>query len=182
MCTRVVTFNVLRARRACRLRDISTRRIDVHGLTWTRLPFYRPWDGSAHKSGVAQHGRHFGVGWGCEQTRFSNMFAGVSILVNKGSWKPRNVVRTCDAPPRLQGRAGVIRLRNWQEDITAIVMYWPPQPPDASSPATYAGTLFRLSRWLGKTLQNTPERSTPNIMTDLNDQMGVPWDDDENQA
>ena len=37
----------------------------------------------AQKSGVAQHGRDFAVIWRSEQTRFSNMSAGVSILVNK---------------------------------------------------------------------------------------------------
>ena len=76
MCTRVVTYNALSARRAYRLLDISTG-IDAHitGLTGTRLPFYRPWDGSSHKFTVAQYGRHFEVRWEYEQTRFSNMSA-----------------------------------------------------------------------------------------------------------
>ena len=64
MCTLVVTCNALSARRAHRLRDISTE-IDAHiiGLTSTRLPFHRPWDGSVHTFRVAQHGRHFEVRW-----------------------------------------------------------------------------------------------------------------------
>ena len=43
MCMRVVTYNVLSARRAYRLRDIS-HEIDAHivGLTGTRLPFLPP--------------------------------------------------------------------------------------------------------------------------------------------
>ena len=74
MCTRVVACKALSARRAYRLRAISTE-IDAHiiGLTSTRLPFYCPWDGSVHTFRVAQHGRHFEVRWVCEQTRFSNM-------------------------------------------------------------------------------------------------------------
>ena len=74
MCTRVDTCNAWSAQSAHRLRDISTE-IDAHiiGLTGTRLPFYCTWDGSAHKFRVAEHGRHFEVRWGYEQTRFSNM-------------------------------------------------------------------------------------------------------------
>ena len=88
MCTRVVTSNALSARRAYRLRDVSTE-IDAHiiGLTGTRLPFSRPLDGSAHKSSVAQHGRNFEVRWEWEQTRFSIMCAGVPILVSKRKWR-----------------------------------------------------------------------------------------------
>ena len=43
--------SVLRARRAYRLRDIS-KEMDAHiiGFTWTELPLYRPWDGSAQTS------------------------------------------------------------------------------------------------------------------------------------
>ena len=61
---RVVTYNVLSARGAYRLRNISNE-IDAHiiGLTGTRLPSYRPWDGSAHRPAVACHGRHFEVRW-----------------------------------------------------------------------------------------------------------------------
>ena len=97
MCTRVVTFYVLRARRACRLRDISTE-IDAHGITVTQLPFLSTvgWL-RAQILVFIDRGRHFEVRWGCERTRFSNVSAGVSILVNKGSWKPRHVVRTFDA-------------------------------------------------------------------------------------
>ena len=54
-------------------------------------------------------------------------------------------MRTSDVSSKLQGRAGAIRLRNWQEDITAIVMYWPPKPKDATSRAAYAETLYGLA-------------------------------------
>ena len=180
---RVVTYNVLRARRSYRLRDIS-HEIHAHifGLTGTRLPFYRPWDGSAHKSAVTHRGRHFEVRWGYEQTRCSNMADGVSILVNKKLWKPKHAVRMYDAPSRLQGRAGAVSLQNWQEDVTAIVMYWPPKPQDMSSRASYAETLHSLAEWLRKTLQDTPKGCTPCIMTDLSDWMGVPRNDKEDQA
>ena len=122
--------------------------------------------------------------WRYEQTRFSNMSAQEcpSFVSKKKKRKPRHVVRTFGAPPKLQGRAGAMGLRNWQEDLTAIVMYWLPKPQDASSRATYAETPYRLGGWLRKTLQDTPKRSTPYIMTDLNDRMGVTRNDDENQA
>ena len=128
ICTRVVTYNALSARRAYRLRHISTE-IDAHitGLTGTRLPFYRPWDGSSHKFTVPQHGRHFEVRWEYEQTRFSNMSARSVHLCEQKKWKPKHVVKTFDAPPKLQGIVGAMELRNWQEDITAILTYSPPK-------------------------------------------------------
>ena len=43
---------------------------------------------------------------GIRETRFTNMSAGVSILVNKRSWKARHVVMIFDAPSKLQGRTG----------------------------------------------------------------------------
>ena len=105
----------------------------------------------------------------------------VSMLVNNQSWKPRYVVRPFDDPPKLQGRTGAIRLRHQQGDVTAIVMYWPPKPHDASGRVTCAETLHGLAGWLRKTLRDT-KRSTPCIMTDVNDRMGVPRNDTENQA
>ena len=74
--------------------------------------------------------------------------------------KPKNVVITFAALSKLQGTAGAIRLRNWQEDVE-IVMYWPPKPKDAASRATCAETVRSLAEWQRKTLQNTPKRSTP---------------------
>ena len=73
----------------------------VIGLAGTRLPSYGPWDGSARRSAVARHGRHSEKKmWGTEQTRYSNMAAGVSILVSKKLWKPKHVVTVFDAPGR----------------------------------------------------------------------------------
>ncbi len=94
-------------------------------------------------------------------TCLSNMPAGVSILASKRTWKPRHVVRTFDAPPKLQGRSGAIRLRNWQEDVTAIVMSWLSKPKDAASTAACAVTLYSLAEWLRKTLQDTRNSGRP---------------------
>ena len=104
-----------------------------------------------------QHGRHFEVRWRYAHTHISNMSAGVSILVNKRMWKPRKV-GTFDAPWKLQGRAGAIRLRNWQEDVAAIVMYWPPKLKDAARRAAYAETLYSFAEWLTKTPKDTPKQ------------------------
>ena len=119
---------------------------------------------------------------GIRETRFTNMSAGVSILVNKRSWKARHVVMIFDAPSKLQGRTGAIRRQCWQEGITAIVVYWPPKRQEASSRAACAETLYGLAGWPRKTFQDTPKRSTPCIMTDVSDWMGEPRNDDENMA
>ena len=137
--------------------------IDAHiiGFAGTRLFFCRSWDGLAHKSSVAQHWRYFEGRWRYEQTRFSNMLAGVSILVNKRSWEPRHVVRTSGAPLKLQGRAGAGRLQNWQEDINTIVMYCLPTPQDPGSRAPHAETLYCLAGWLRKTFQHALHHDGP---------------------
>ena len=61
-------------------------------------------------------------------------------------------------------------------------MYWLPKPNDAASRAGYAETVCRLAEWLRKTLRDTPKRSAPCIMTDLNDRMCIRSEDEVNQA
>ena len=63
-----------------------------------------------------------------------------------------------------------------------MVMYWSPKPPDMSGRASYAETLYSLAEWLRRTLQDTRKRSTPYVMTDPNDRMGVTRNDEEDQA
>ena len=141
MCTRVVTYNyVLSARRACRL---THHRLDRDATSFISIP------GKLR----AQHGRHFEVRWVRADPR----------SVSNRSWKPRHVVRTFDAPPKLQGRAGATRLRNWQEDITTIVMCWSPKPKDATSRAAYAETLYGLAEWLRKTTSRTCLLECPSL-------------------
>ena len=63
-----------------------------------------------------------------------------------------------------------------------MVLYWAPKPQDMSSRVSYAETLHGLPEWLRKTLQDTPRRSTPYIITDLNDRMGVFRNNEEDKA
>ena len=63
-----------------------------------------------------------------------------------------------------------------------MVMYWSPKPQDTSGRASYAETLCSLAEWLRRTLQDTRKRSTPYVMTDPNDRMGVTRNDEEDQA
>ena len=149
-CPRIVAYNVFSARRAYRPRDVKRRDRRTHH--W----FNRKATSFSSSLGWL-------VRWVCAQTHIA---AGVSIVASKRSWKPRHVVRTFDVLPRLQGRAVAIRLRSWQEDVTAIVMCLPPKPKPLQRHCTVS-----LAKWLGKTLQDSPRRSTPYIMTD-----------DENQA
>ena len=60
-----------------------------------------------------------------------------------------------------------------------FVMFLAPKPKDASSRAARAETLCGLAEWLRKTLQDTPRRSTPYMMTDLNHWMSITRSDDE---
>ena len=152
------------ARKAYRPRDMSTDIDSHHWLHWDATSFLSVLGWLRAQVMCCSTW----TTWRYEQTRFTNIRRCVSILESKRSWKPRHVVRTFDAHPKLQGRAGAIRTRNWQEDVTAI-MYWPPKPKDATSRAAYAETLYGLAEWLRKTLQDTPKRSTFYIMRDLND-------------
>ena len=101
MSMRFVTYNVLSVRRACRLRGMS-HEIDAHiiGLAGTR-PFQRPVGRfSAQICCCSAWATFRDKDVGYEQTRCSNMAAGVSILVSKKLWKPEHVVRVFDAPGR----------------------------------------------------------------------------------
>ena len=94
------------------------------------------------------------------------------------SWKSRCGRRTFDSPSNLQGRADAIRCRNLQEDVTATVMYWPSKTENPASRALHAETLYSLAQWIRKTPQETPKRSTPYTITNLNIKMGFAGDDD----
>ena len=51
---------------------------DTSGPTGTRPSSAVFWSGSAHRSAVAHHERHFEIRWEYEQTRCSKVSAGVS--------------------------------------------------------------------------------------------------------
>ena len=74
------------------------------------------------------------------------MSAGVSILVPRKLGRPKHVVRVFDAPQKLQERASAVRLRNWKDNVIAIVSIGP-MPKEKSSRASYAETLFCLAGW-----------------------------------
>ena len=110
MCVRAGTYNVLSARRAYRLRDIN-HEIDAHiiCLAGTRL-----WDGSAHRSAVAHHGRHFERRWG--GVRADEMLNHVCRSVKSHSQETMEAKPRGEDVPRASETAGerarAVRLRN----------------------------------------------------------------------
>ena len=58
--------------------------------------------------------------------------------------------------------------------LTAVVMYWPPKPSRRAEKSLYAPNLSEMAL--------DQRHSTPHIMTDLNDRMGVPVDGDGEHA
>ena len=147
------------------------------GLTGTRLPFHRPWDGSAHKSSVVQHGQLPSKMEVRADTNLEHVHSCEQEILEAEA-RGENI--RCSSESRKEEQ-GAVRLRNWQEDFTAFVMYCTPKLQHASSRASNAETLFCLARCLRKTLQDTSKRSTPHIMTDLTGRVGVLRNDDENE-
>ena len=162
------TYNLLGAEAACRLKDVRAGLdADLVGAG-TRLWHLTAWCSEA--SYTAQHGRGFEV---------SDKSAGVSILVNNKKWHTTHETRVYDTLSSLQGLVGAACVQRRQDDITAIVMYWPPKPSRRGDTKVDDDTLHERSQLLEAKLQTTPTRSTPYIMAELNDRMGHPWDADK---
>ena len=91
-CTRIVTYDVLSARRAHRIRDINEE-INAHiiGLSGRVCHSDVPGMAPCTNIRVSRQGDTIGI-----QPNAIFEHAGVSIIVHERKWKPRKVVRTFD--------------------------------------------------------------------------------------
>ena len=129
---RIVMYNLPGPRRAHRIRDISYEtNASVIGLTGTRLPFYRAWDGYTYKSIISQHGWHFEVRWD-GQARLSNMSAGVSIVVKKQMWQ-KNSWLTLELA-RKSWRHPISKLARRRHSNCDVLAFEDAKPGQSSSP------------------------------------------------
>ena len=65
-----------------------------------------------------------------------------------------------------------------QNDITVIVMSWPPSSPGRTTRHS-TPHMYEMAHWRRETLERTPQRSTPHITENLRDRMSVLAHEDE---
>ena len=113
--------------------------------------------------------RHTALSWGWKKTSWSNKSCGITIALG-----PRlaNGIKKVFVPPvELTGRVGAVRIRNKTVDLTVFVPYLPPRGIQGENYS--AQCALAVLRWIEKILQQTPQRSMPIILGDLNDSFGL---------
>eukprot|EP00959_Pyramimonas_sp_CCMP1952_P154428 3230851-Pyramimonas_sp.AAC.1 len=94
-------------------------------------------------------------------------------MVSNKRFGPRAVVDIKSPPKHIQGRAGALRIRRGELDLTFIVADIPPRSGLAANHSQWVKTVNETLKWIHRTLQATPTRSAPLIGIDLNDHYGA---------
>ena len=119
--------------------------------------------------------RHFGctiveAGWA--RAPLSNKSSGVLLALRK-PFTTEHIHQTWTPPPSLQGRALAARLKGGFFDLFVCCMYLPPRPQTASKRGGYQRTVEALLEWLDERLSEQKHRTTPIVLMDANDGIGL---------
>ena len=168
MIFRVLHYNPLSANQL-RLEEIlqATRNFSIVGLVATqrRAPVGLEIGSS----------RQFGctiveAGWA--RAPLSNKSSGVLLALRK-PFTTEHIHQTWTPPPSLQGRALAARLKGGFFDLFVCCMYLPPRPQTASKRGGYQRTVEALLEWLDERLSEQKHRTTPIVLMDANDGIGL---------
>ena len=168
MIFRVLHYNPLSANQL-RLEEIlqATRNFSIVGLVATqrRAPVGLELGSS----------RQFGctiveAGWA--RAPLSNKSSGVLLALRK-PFTTEHIHQTWTPPPSLQGRALTARLKGGFFDLFVCCMYLPPRPQTASKRGRYLRTVEALLEWLDERLSEQKHRTTPIVLMDANDGIGL---------
>ena len=168
MIFRVLHYNPLSANQL-RLEEIlqATRNFSIVGLVATqrRAPVGLEIGSS----------RQFGctiveAGWA--RAPLSNKSSGVLLALRK-PFTTQHIHQTWTPPPSLQGRALAARLKGGFFDLFVCCMYLPPRPQTASKRGGYQRTVEALLEWLDERLSEQKHRTTPIVLMDANDGIGL---------
>ena len=102
----------------------------------------------------------------------SNKSAGVLIALRK-PFTSEHIHQTWTPPPSLQGRALAARLKGVFFDLFVCCMYLPPRPQTTSKRGGYQRTVERLLEWLDDRLSEQRHRTTPVVLMDASDGVGL---------
>ena len=99
----------------------------------------------------------------------SNAHAGVSIALKHKKFSEDTVVLV-DAPrdPKLQGRAGLVRVKSGSADFAILSVYLPPCFADNSIRRVWHSVM----QWVSKSLDKLPSRCLPILCLDANSRVG----------
>ena len=109
------------------------------------------------------------AGWA--RAPLSNKSSGVLLALRK-PFTTQHIHQTWTPPPSLQGRA-LAALKGGFFDLFVCCMYLPPRPQTASKRGGYQRTVEALLEWLDERLSEQKHRTTPIVLMDANDGIGL---------
>ena len=110
------------------------------------------------------------AGWA--RAPLSNKSSGVLLALRK-PFTTEHIHQTWTPPPSLQSRAMAARLKGGFFDLFVCCMYLPPRPQTASKRGGYQRTVEALLEWLDERLSEQKHRTTPIVVMDANDGIGL---------
>ena len=110
------------------------------------------------------------AGWA--RAPLSNKSSAVLLALHK-PFTTKHIHQTWTPPPSLQGRALAARLKGGFFDLFVCCMYLPPRPQTASKRGGYQRTVEALLEWLDERLSEQKHRTTPIVLMDANDGIGL---------
>ena len=110
------------------------------------------------------------AGWA--RAPLSNKSAGILVALRK-PLTLEHIHQTWTPPPSLQGRALAARIKGGFFDLFVCCMYLPPRPQVASKRGGYQRTVERLLEWLDGCLSEQKHSTTPVVLMDANDGIGM---------
>lgn len=112
---------------------------------------------------------HWAWHWGHRGAQASsNRSCGVSILLRRRRFDPKQVRRIATPATSLAGRAGGLRIKSGHHDFFVASVYYP-----TKGSARYREGVGAVDKWLSKQLSGTPARSLPIVGADLDDSLGM---------
>ncbi len=118
---------------------------------------------------TSQHVEHFAINWGWARGEHTNRSAGCSIFLRTGRFRSKEIRRLWDAPQPAQGRQGALRLQRTAFDITPVVIYIAPKPPNCDKVKQWQRGVDLLLSSLDQLLFSLCSRTCPVVFLDCND-------------
>jgi hypothetical protein len=168
-----VSYNACSLVRHGRMHTISSEFENIHigGFQGTRI---RTTD-SDHTTFSTKN--HIIINFGWKRSPFVNRSAGVTFMLTRKWFRPRDIIRIVPVPIDLQGRCAALVLKFGTVKLLALNIYFP--PPGSMPQALYKKCVEKIMAWLQKTYgRYCREDTTPILFTDLNDGM-IRWSDED---
>ena len=153
-----------------RLQDISYQFKRQHFIAMPGSTYENPRDVQVgHTYQVVDHLMVIHAGWRRGAPGI-NKSCGIAIMIQKPYFVKDDVKLIDPGPADLRGRVLAVRITKGNFlDVTLFCLYFPPKPSRAADQKRWLDTCLRIIQWFDQALSECRGRSTPVLMTDLND-------------